>query len=304
MRTGRFFVFLVLANLFWAGNFLVGSVVVEELSPFLLTALRWAAAAPLLIALAILVERPRWRDALREWRMHLLLAALGLVAFCLFSYEALRHTTPADAAIVGAVNPAVIAVVAGLLAREQVGRRRIVGIVVSLVGVLVVITRGDPASLLRADVNEGHLWMLGAVVAWTGYTILGRRLATGPVTASAVQATMTTVVLLPIAATQLGGVELSGPAIGGLAYIAVFPSVLSLALWNVSVKKVGASTAGVYLNLLPLFTALLGVAVGIAIGWPTLVGGALVILGVTITSLRRTAAREPGGGPGARGQLR
>jgi drug/metabolite transporter (DMT)-like permease len=302
VRSGKFYVFLVLANLFWAGNFLFGSVVVDQLSPFLLTALRWAAAAPLLIVLAIVVERPRWRDALREWPMHLLLAALGLVAFCVFSYEALRHTTPTDAAVVGAINPAIIAVVAGLIAHERVGARRSAGIAVSLLGVLVVISGGDLASLLRFDVNVGHLWMLGAVVVWTGYTILGRRLSTGPVTASAVQATLTTVVLAPFVIRQLGDVALHGPAIGGLLYIAIFPSVLSLVLWNVSVKKVGASTAGVYLNLLPIFTALLGLAVGVPISFATVVGGVLVVLGVTVTSTRKRRVRIEDGGsalPGA-----
>ncbi|RUQ99211.1 DMT family transporter [Labedella endophytica] len=296
MRTARFPVFLVLANLFWAGNFLFGSVVVEQLSPFLMTALRWAAAAPILILLAVIVERPRWREALREWPMHLLLAGLGLVCFCIFSYEALRHTTPADASVVGAINPAIIAVVAGLLARERVGWRRSLGILVSLVGVLIVISGGDPASLLRADVNEGHVWMLGAVVVWTGYTILGRRLTTGPVTASAVQASLTTIVLAPIAIPQLGDVSLDGAAISGLLYIAVFPSVLSLVLWNVSVKKVGASTAGVYLNLLPVFTAILGLAIGVALGWPTVLGGLLVVLGVTITSRSRRTPEPLTGG--------
>ncbi|WP_166426740.1 DMT family transporter [Labedella populi] len=304
MRSGKFFVFLVLANLFWAGNFLFGSVVVDQLSPFLLTALRWAAAAPLLIVLAIVVERPRWRDALREWPMHLLLAALGLVAFCVFSYEALRHTTPTDAAVVGAVNPAIIAIVAGVIARERVGIRRSLGITVSLLGVLVVISGGDALSLLRFDVNAGHAWMLGAVVVWTGYTILGRRLVTGPVTASAVQATLTTVVLAPFVIPQLGDVSLHGPAIGGILYIAVFPSVLSLVLWNVSVKRVGASTAGVYLNLLPLFTALLGLAVGVPLSLATVLGGLLVIVGVTVTSTRRRTARGTDGGPATPGQLR
>jgi drug/metabolite transporter (DMT)-like permease len=304
VRSGKFYVFLVLANLFWAGNFLFGSVVVDQLSPFLLTALRWAAAAPLLIVLAIVVERPRWRDALREWPMHLLLAALGLVGFCVFSYEALRHTTPTDAAVVGAINPAIIAVVAGLIARERVGARRSAGIVVSLVGVLVVISGGDLGSLLRFDVNDGHVWMLGAVVVWTGYTILGRRLSTGPVTASAVQASLTTIVLAPFVIPQLGDVSLHGSAIGGLLYIAIFPSVLSLVLWNVSVKKVGASTAGVYLNLLPIFTALLGLAVGVPLSLATVLGGALVVLGVTITSTRRRVPADDRGGPEARGQLR
>ena len=311
VRTGKFYLFLVLANLFWAGNFLFGSVVVDQLSPVLMTAFRWAAAAPLLIVLAVIVEKPRWRDALREWPMHLLLAGLGLVGFCIFSYEALLYTTPTDAAVVGAINPAIIAVVAGLLARERVGWQRSIGILVSLVGVLVVISGGDPGSLLRADVNAGHLWMLGAVAVWTCYTILGRRLSTGPVTSSAIQATIATLALAPFAIPQLGGVSLDGAAIGGLLYIAVFPSVLSLVLWNVSVKKVGASTAGVYLNLLPIFTALLGVAVGVALGWATVFGGLLVVLGVTITSLRRRPAGPDsatgvalGGDPAARGQLR
>jgi drug/metabolite transporter (DMT)-like permease len=304
VRSGKFYVFLVLANLFWAGNFLFGSVVVDQLSPFLMTAVRWAVAAPILIVLAIVVERPRWRDALREWPMHLLLAALGLVAFVVFSYEALLYTTPTDAAVVGAINPAVIALVAGFLVRERVGARRLIGIAVSLAGVLVVVSGGDLGSLVRADVNLGHVLMLGAVAVWTGYTILGRRLTTGPVTASAVQATMTTLVLAPFAIPQLGDVSLDGAAIGGLVYIAIFPSVLSLVLWNVSVKKVGASTAGVYLNLLPIFTALLGLVVGVPVTLATVLGGVLVVLGVTVTSTRARTSAGDTGGPAARGQLR
>ena len=284
MASWRVYLFPVLANLFWSGNYVVGHLVAGHISPLQLTSIRWAVAAPLLVGLAILIERPVWRAALREWRMHLLQACLGLIAFCLFSYEALRHTTALNAALVGATNPALIAVVAALLIRQRMRPASSIGLAISLLGVLLVLTDGRLLQVVTTDYNIGGLFMLGAVAVWTAYTILGRMLKTPPVASAAIQATMAAVILAPISLTVGGPITLDTAGWWGVAYICVFPSVLSLMLWNISVKKIGADRAGVYLNLMPVFTALIALAMGAPITVVQLIGGALVIAGVWLTS--------------------
>ena len=291
MASWRVYLSLVLANLFWSGNYVVGHLLAGGISPLQLTAIRWAIAAPFLIALALLIEKPRWRTALREWPMHLLQAALGLVAFCLFSYAALAHTTALNAALVNATNPVLIAVVAALLVRERLRGTSILGLVTSLLGVLLILTHGRLLEVFTTEYNVGGLYMLGAVAVWTAYTILGRTLTTPPVTSAAIQSVMAAVALAPITFALGGPITLDTAGWWGVLYIGIFPSVLSLMLWNISVKKIGAARAGIYLNLMPVFTALLALALGTPITLIQLLGGALVITGVWLTSrpARKTA---------------
>ncbi|SFN97496.1 DMT family transporter [Mycetocola miduiensis] len=284
MASWRVYLFLVLATLFWSGNYVVGNLVAGSISPLQLTAIRWAIAAPFLLVLAVLIEKPDWRAALREWPMHVLQAALGLVAFCLLSYVALAHTTALNAALVGATNPALIAVVAALLVRERIRPTSGVGLLISLLGVLLILTDGRLLEVFTTDYNVGGLYMLGAVAVWTAYTILGRTLKTAPVTSAALQSVMAAVVLAPITLLVGGPITLDLAGWWGVLYIGLFPSVLSLMLWNISVKKIGAGRAGIYLNLMPVFTALIAILMGTPVTLVQLLGGALVIAGVWLTS--------------------
>lgn len=284
MASWRVYLFLVLANLFWSGNYVVGNLLAGGISPLQLTAIRWAIAAPCLLTLAVLIEKPNWRAAIREWPMHLLPALLGLIGFCLFSYQALAHTTALNTALVGATNPVLIAVVAGLLIRERVRRTSSLGLITSLLGVLLVLTNGKLLEVFTTEYNVGGLWMLGAVAVWTVYTILGRTLKTGPVTSAAVQSVLAAAVLAPVTLLIGGPITLDSAGWWGVLYIGLFPSVLSLMLWNISVKKIGAGRAGIYLNLMPVFTALMALALGTPITLVQLLGGALVIAGVWLTS--------------------
>ncbi|MET4639000.1 DMT family transporter [Mycetocola sp. 2940] len=284
MASWRVYLFLVLANLFWSGNYVVGNLLAGGISPLQLTAIRWAIAAPFLVVLAVLIEKPDWRAALREWPMHLLQAAFGLIGFCLFSYQALAHTTALNAALVGATNPVLIAVVAALLIRERIRRTSSLGLVTSLVGVFLILTNGKLLEVFTTEYNVGGLWMLGAVMVWTVYTILGRTLKTGPVTSAAVQSVFAAAVLAPVTLLIGGPITLDSAGWWGVLYIGLFPSVLSLMLWNISVKKIGAGRAGIYLNLMPVFTALMALAMGTPITLVQVLGGALVIAGVWLTS--------------------
>ncbi|MFI7589531.1 DMT family transporter [Spongisporangium articulatum] len=281
---GRGVLALVGATLFWAGNYVLGKVAVETISPFSLTTLRWALALLPLIALAQAVERPDWRDLLRHWRFLTLQAATGLAGYTLFLYAALEHSTAFAASLINAANPALIAIAAAVLLHERLGFRGGAGILVAFVGVLVLLTHGHPTAMTGTTYGAGDVFMLGAIVAWTAYTVaarMGPKLP--PISAVAVQAGLVTVVLgalVPVVGLDLPG---TGPALWSLLFIVVFPSCGSYVLWAYALTVVPPARAGVFLNLITAFTAVAALVTGTPITAAEVVGGVIVLVGVTLT---------------------
>lgn len=300
MKRGRVYLFLALANLFWAGNYVFGEMVTREISPISLTFFRWVFAFLPLIALAWLIERPNWRAALREWKLHLLQSALGLTGYTLFLYAALGYTGAVNAAVISAINPAVIALGAAIFLRERLNRVQVTGLIVAFVGVTVVLTGGDLGQLVAQGFGVGDLLVIASVLAWTVYSLISRRLATTPITATAVQSVFAVVTMLPVIAFTGVSLPTSGAGALGLAYIVIFPSMAGYALWNIGASKVGPSRAGIFLNLLPVFTVVIALALGATLELPALIGGAVVIAGVYLTLHQRR--ERPAGDAGASGK--
>ncbi|MBT2532037.1 DMT family transporter [Arthrobacter sp. ISL-48] len=286
-------VYLTLAALFWAGNFVVGQAAVASMTPLDLTFWRWALAALPLLVLAHFVERPDWSAVLHRWRVLLLLSVLGMTGYALLLYSALEHTSALNASLIGAANPALILVMAVALLGDRPPPLSWFGIGLGLVGVLLVLTGGDPRRLLGFGVNIGELLMLVAITTWALYTIIARRLNLPVITATAVQVAMAVVVLGPVAVAS--GVRFPATAAEGwsLAYIALFPSVGAYLLWNLALKTTTAANAGNYLNLIAVFTAVVTLLLGKSITVPQILGGILVITGVLLTGFRKRPTDKP-----------
>lgn len=285
--------YLILANLFWAGNFVVGQAAMKTMAPLQLTFWRWALAAVPLLVLAHLVERPDWRGVLRRWPVLLLLSTLGMSGYTLLLYSALQHTSALNASLVTAANPALIMVLAVILLRERPRPLGWAGIGLGLAGVLLVLTGGELHRLLTFSINSGELLILGAITVWGLYTIIARRLSVPAITSTAIQVAMAAVVLSPLAAVAGAGLPQT-PAEGwALAYIALFPSLGSYLLWNLALKRTTAANAGNYLNLIAVFTAVITIALGQSVTVPQVLGGVLVISGVLLTSAGGKRPQRP-----------
>jgi drug/metabolite transporter (DMT)-like permease len=280
---------LVFATLFWAGNYVVGAIAVQSISPLDLTWLRWVLAAVPLLILAQLVEKPDWRRALRSWRRLAVLAALGVAGYVLLLYTALEYTSALSASLINAANPAVMALLAAVVLRERLGWRVVAGLILGLFGVLLVITNGSLGSVFSMRFNIGDLLMLVAITVWSVYTIVGRKLDVPPITATAIQATMVAVALAPFAIA--GGVTWPAEASVGLSvvFIAVVPSIGAYVLWNLALKQVSPTTAGLYLNLVTVFTVIISVILGAQLTLAQAIGGLVVFAGVALSSLKPRA---------------
>ena len=283
--------YLILATLFWSGNFVIGRAAVASMSPLDLTYWRWTFAAVPLLLLAHFVEKPDWRAVLSRWPALLLLSALGMSAYTLLLYAALGHTSAVNASLITAANPALIVVLAIVLLGEKTTRLGWTGIGLGLVGVLMVLTRGELQRIWTLSIDTGELLMIGSILVWGGYTIIARRLNVPAIAATAVQVVIASVTLTPFALAlnvRLPETQAEG---WSLAYIVVFPSLCAYLFWNLALKTTPPGTAGNYLNLIAVFTAVITVAMGTPLTLAQVVGGVLVIAGVLLTGMKPRAKR-------------
>lgn len=284
---------LLAATLFWAGNYVVGAAAVASIPPLSLVLLRWAIALVPLLLIAWALERPEWKTVLKAWPWILVLSAFGMLAYNLFLYGALQFTDAFNASLINAFNPVLISLCAAFFLRQRLTRTAIIGIIAALIGVLIVITKGDVTALIRHGFGAGDLLMLAAIVSWTAYTLIGRKAPKiPPITSTALQAAVAVALLLPVTLAT-GGVVLpaSSTAWMSLLFIAIFPSILSYVLWNKALGVIEPARAGVFLNLITVFTAAITMILGHPFTWTQIVGGIIVLIGVAITN--STAFRKP-----------
>jgi drug/metabolite transporter (DMT)-like permease len=282
------------ATLFWAGNYIVGAGAVESIDPLSLVLLRWSLAVVPLLAIAQIAERPQWRQVLAAWPWLIALSVFGLLGYNLLLYTALEHTDAFSASLINAFNPALITLAAAAFLRERLTRRAVGGVLIALAGVLLVLSNGDLGKLLQTGFGTGELLMIGAIAAWSAYTITGRLAPpVPPITATAIQAAITIVVLTPFSLAA-GGPALPSTqgAIASLAFIALFPSVLSYLLWNRALAVIPAGKAGVFLNLITVFTALFTILAGHPYTLAQIAGGVIVVAGILLTSTGRLRGRS------------
>ena len=263
--SGRAYFLLTLTALGWAGNAVAGRLAVGEISPMALTALRWIVVV---IVLAVLVGRQtlaEWPTIAAHWRSILAMGSLGFTVFNALFYVAAHHTTGVNIAIIQGSMPAMV-LIGGLLAfRTPVRLVQVVGLGVTLVGVGLVAMKGDLATLRTLGFNTGDLWMLIACVFYAGYTVALRRRPNLPAlvffTALAGAACLTT---LPLLVYEIAVGTVQWPTPKGLAillYAGLYPSLLSQVLFLRAVELIGPGRAGLFMNLVPVFGALLAVVI-------------------------------------------
>jgi len=290
------YIALSLAALFWSGNFVAGRALRDSIDPLTLNSLRWSICLVLLIPL-IAGDLRRHLGALRsEWLLIVGLGTSGLAVFHTCVYLGLRDTTAINALLITSLVPAGIMVGAVATGSGRPSAIQWLGAVVSLVGVGVIVTRGSVDVLLGLRFNSGDLWILASNAAWVVYSLLLRRVPkTLPLDVTLAASAAVAVALL-IPATLLFVPEISLgftlPVWGAIAYIGVFASLLAFRFWSYGVRHIGPERSGQFVHLMPLFGAVLAVALlGETVATPQLSGAALVLVGILLVN--RKARHEP-----------
>jgi drug/metabolite transporter (DMT)-like permease len=301
--TPRLVLLMTLPPLLWAGNAVVGRLMVGHVPPLMLNALRWTLAALILAPLAGRV----WRDAAAiraSWFYLLALGTLGVGSFNALQYLALETSTPLNVTLINASMPLWMLAVGALAYGVRPAPRQLLGAALSLLGVATVVARGAWSTLAQVQFLIGDLYMLIAVIGWAVYSWL---LVRPPASMRAPQrpdwdwAAFLFVQALfgLIAAGSAGLVEaavVTHPAIDwrnpwvllGLLYVAIGPSIIAYRCWGLGVAAAGPAIAAFFANLSPLFAALL--SAWLLGQWPQpyhAAAFALIVAGIAVSALKR-----------------
>lgn len=301
--TPRLALLLTVAPLLWAGNAVVGRLLVGSVPPLLLNAVRWALAAAILLPLG-------WR-ALREpraiaarWPYLLALGLLGVGTYNAMQYLALVTSTPINVTLIASSMPVWMLVVGAIGFGVRPGRRQAVGAVLSLAGAALVIARGDWSTLARVHFFAGDLYMIVAAIAWAVYSwLLARppasmRPPARPDWDWAGFLLVQTLFGLVGAGAMAAGEAVLGDAppvawgkpavLAAIAYVAIGPAIVAYRCWGIGVAAGGPTLAAFFSNLTPLFAALLSAAL---LGEPPrayhAAAFALIVGGIAVSSLPR-----------------
>ncbi|MGE0628726.1 MAG: DMT family transporter [Hyphomicrobiaceae bacterium] len=286
------FLLLATAALCWSGNHVIGRWVAMETPPVPpggLSVLRWL--------LAILIVLPfSWRKAVEEWPQirqrwgwMLLLGLLGSAWFSYLQYLALHHTTAINLSVLNSLGPALIILAGVLMFRDRVDIGQLAGILVSLIGVLIIVSRGTIERLIALEFNSGDLFGLATVVIWAVFSAcLRMKPDVSPMTLMLAASVIGFVGNLPMMAIEIAAgdtLHATWPTAFAVLYVGIFSSVVAYIAWTAGVAALGSHRAGIFLHLTPLFSSILSLAF---LGEQPMLyhaaGLVLIVAGVTIAA--------------------
>jgi len=277
---------LVLATVLWAGNYVAGRALAPVMSAFLLNGIRWTISAILLVVIM------RWRGKIiplrARWREFGLLGLVGMFAFSSLNYLGLHTVSATQAGMIAGTMPVAILLMSVLLLHERPAGWAWTGMAVSVAGVAVLVFAGHQS---HWTFSVGDLELISASLAWGLYTVLGKRfgrhmdaltMTAGAAVYGAIPSLLAGL-LLPSAHTE----PMTTVGWAALLYVSTAASVLAYFAWTAGVERVGASRSAPYINLLPLWTVLLGVwLLGEHVVLLSLFGGALTVIGALLAGRR------------------
>jgi drug/metabolite transporter (DMT)-like permease len=263
--SGRAYLLLTLTALCWGGNAVFGRLAVGEVSPMALVTLRWLGALILLLVFAHTQVRRDWPTIRAHLRFVWAMGALGFTAFNALFYVAAHSTTAINIGIIQGSVPVFVLIGAFVAFRTPVGGLQVAGVLVTMLGVAIIASGGDPSRLAPLALNLGDVLMIVACVLYASYTLgLSRRPLVSPLSLFTGMAGAAFATSVPLALAEAALGQFQWPTLTGwlvLGLVTVFPSFLAQIFFIQGVALIGPGRAGVFVNLVPVFASILALIV-------------------------------------------
>ncbi len=299
------YVKLALVAAAWGSSFIAGRIVSAQMSASVAALGRFVIATATLLILVFVLEHGLPRLTWRKWLQFTLLGAIGVAAYALLFMFALQTVTASRGALIMALIPAATLLGGAMFLHEPLTRPRVLGIALALVGVAVDLGDGNPLRMFTGPIGTGEVAMFGCVLAWSAYTLLGKRVlgeGLSPLVATTCSA-LTGTVILAIACATLGELALPKADWKGwlsLAFMGVIGTAVAYVWFYDGVKAIGPARTAVFINLVPVVAITLGVLMlGEPLKWSMVIGAAMVLSGVWIIN-RAPAASTANAAAGTR----
>ena len=261
------YLLLILTTLFWSGNFIVGKAAsIYQIPPFSLNFYRWLFAFLILLPFTFKEILSHKKYILDNISFFIILGITSITIFNSIVYYSLYYTQVISGVLMISTIPVWIMFIASILKIEKTNLFQIIGVILSLTGVVFIITKADIKLIKSLDFNKGDLSMVVAMFAWATYSTLLRK-KTYEISQIALLEIIIIcglVFLIPIYFIEMSSgnlIILGKPFILTLTYVVLFPGILAFLFWIKGIAIIGANRAGVFLHLMPIFGALMAMVI-------------------------------------------
>jgi drug/metabolite transporter (DMT)-like permease len=286
----KYYVFLVLTVLFWSGNFVFGRLVSTSIEPMQLSFFRWFFVLVILMPYILIHYKNILSVFKKKYMLIIIFGALGISGFNTFLYYGLQTTTATNALLINSSIPIFIIVLSSLIFRTKITKIQLTGVIISTLGVMYLILKGEINHISQLKFTSGDLWIIAACVDWALYTVL---LKHKPKELNSFEffgltTLIGTIILYALFLYQGYSFNLdfleNEKVLYSLIYIVIFPSILAFYFWNISTVEVGVNKAGQFTHLMPIFGAILAyLFLGEVLKSYHLVGITLIGLGIYLS---------------------
>ena len=291
MQNTKAYIMLVCATLFWAGNFIVGKFAfLTNIPPMSLVFYRWSLVWLILLPFTF-KEIIRSKDIiLKNLPLLLFLALTSVGLFNSFTYLSLVHTQVINASLFNTAIPAIIILLCFIFKIEKTNKYQIFGLIISVLGILSIITRLNLEIILSLNFNKGDLIMIGGVITWGLYSsFLKKKSFTLPLlTLVHILCSFGLIFIFPqfiFEFSQGQKIDFNIDLFYILIFLALFPSIGSYYCWAGAVSIIGANRAGIFLSLIPLFSTIMAIFFyNEQFQFFHLIGSILIILGLFLSN--------------------
>ena len=288
------YIMLILATFFWAGNFIVGKVAtLFEIPPISLNFYRWFFAwivlAPFTMRQVILSKSIIKKNIFSI----LIMSFTSISVFNSAVYYGLNYTQVLNGVLLISTIPILIIVISSIFKTEKINILQILGVLVSLSGVIIIITKMQLQKLLHFQLNKGDLWILVAMLSWSIYSIIikEKKINLKPFVLLQTLITFGVIMLIPFYFLEISSgknIPLNIPVFLTIAYVVLFAGIGAYIFWNKAVMTIGPNRSGVFLHLMPVFSSIMAIGLlGESFAKFHLVGALFIVTGIFLSSRKK-----------------
>ncbi len=283
----------VLAAFIWSGNFIVARAVIRDIPPISLNFYRWLIAALLIFPFAVKQFRAEWNTVKQSWHYLFWISLTGIALFNTFVYVGAHYTSAINLALIGTTSSPIMSVLfARIFLKEKIGWLKLAGMLLCIIGVLFLLSKGNFQNLLTLQFSTGDLWMLLAAFCFAVYNTMVKK---KPATLSSVNFLFVifsfgTLMVFPFYVwemSQTPAIAWNTNLIVAILYLGLGASVICYLIWNLAIGKLGSGRTALFGNLIPVFSSIeAAVFLHEKFTWVHVVSMAIVFIGIVLANLR------------------
>ncbi|MED4018696.1 DMT family transporter [Sutcliffiella cohnii] len=287
-KTWLIYGMLTLATATWGSAFIAGKYAVVSFEPATVAFLRFLGAAIILFPIMWTVEKNRPKRTKKDYLLFAILGLTGIAIYNICFFLASKHAPVIKSSLFIAANPILIVLLSSIFLKEKLTKNHIIGMVIALTGVSFIITEGDFASLIQLGFEPIDLILLGAVISWALYSVVGKVVLAkfSSISSTTYAVGFGTLFLLPFAIYETSWADIQSASLTAwlsIGHMSVFVTVISFVMYYYGIKEVGAAKSSIFINVMPLSAVIMAtIILGETFTLFHAIGATFVIIGVYV----------------------